>query len=197
MHSTALKNRLKPAKAVTKQTQPHPKERQYMSEETKNYSYLPAETNLEQRLRDTKAKHDTASSVVVHWGIQSRQNRIKALLDDQKENLHSLISSRACTCGLELKEDGMTTILDLVLSKHHRNPKTLKPELEPRFRGMVGRRLFGMNGPNPIDEKWNNFVLNYLGQEIRNRVFVPLVWMPLRDIPHTLWHQRPVPPKDQ
>ena len=168
-----------------------------MSEETKNYSYLPAETNLEQRLRDTKAEHDKASSVVIHWGIQNRQMKIQALLDDQRENLHSLISNRGCTCGLELNDDGMTTILDLVLSKHHRNPKTLEPDLDPRFRGMIERRLFSMGGGNPIDEKWNNFVLNYLGKEIRNRVFIPLVWLPLRDIPHTVWHQRPVPPTDE
>jgi hypothetical protein len=54
-----------------------------------------------------------------------------------------------------------------------------------------------MGGPNPIDEKWNNFVLNYLGKEIRNRVFVPIVWQPLRDISHTVWHQRPVTPKEE
>jgi hypothetical protein len=62
---------------------------------------------------------------------------------------------------------------------------------------MVSRRLFSMGGPNPIDEKWNNFVLNYLGKEIRNRVFVPIVWQPLRDISHTVWHQRPVTPKEE
>jgi hypothetical protein len=91
----------------------------------------------------------------------------------------------------------MTTILDLVLSRHHRNPVTLEQDLDPRFRGMVKRRLFSMGGPNPIYEKWNNFVLNYLGKEIRNRVFVPIVWQPLRDIPHTLWHERPVAPEKE
>jgi hypothetical protein len=168
-----------------------------MSVETNNYSYLPAETNLRERLRATKAEHKTASSVVIHWGIQARQNRLQALLDDQKENLHSLLYDNLCTCGLQLNDDGMTTILDLVLSKHHRNPKTLEPDPDPRFRGMVERRLFSMGGSNSIDDKWNNFVLNYLGKEIRNRVFVPLVWMPLRDIPHTVWHQRPVKPSEE
>lgn len=166
-----------------------------MSEQTQNYSYAPAETNLKERLRATKAEHDTASSVVIHWGIQSRQNKLQALLNDQTENLHSLLFTNLCTCGLQLEDDGMTTILDLVLSKHHRNPVTLEQDLDPRFRGMVTRRLFSMGGPNSIDEKWNNFVLKYLGKEIRNRVFVPLVWQPLRDIPHTLWHQRPVTPE--
>lgn len=167
-----------------------------MSEETKNYSYMPAETNLAARLRATKAEHDTASSVVIHWGIQSRQMKLQALFSDQRENLHSLLFDNLCTCGLQLKDDGMTTILDLVLSKHHRNPVTLEPDLDPRFRGMVTRRLFSMGNPNPIDAKWNNFVLNYLGKELRNRVFIPLVWMPLRDIPHTLWNERPVAPED-
>jgi hypothetical protein len=59
---------------------------------------------------------------------------------------------------------------------------------------MVERRLFSMGGPNKIDQAWNDFVLNYLGKEIKNRVFVPLSWIPLRDVPHTVWHQRPVTP---
>ena len=102
-----------------------------MSVETNNYSYLPAETNLRERLRATKAEHDKASSVVIHWGIQSRQNKLQALLNDQRENLHSLLFNNLCTCGLQLEDDGMTTILDLVLSKHHRNPITLEQDLDP------------------------------------------------------------------
>jgi hypothetical protein len=197
MHSTAVTRRFKPAPKQLHSQHQSKKEEPSMSEQTQNYSYAPAETNLEARLRATKAEHDKASSVVIHWGIQSRQNKLQALLNDQRENLHSLLFNNLCTCGLQLEDDGMTTILDLVLSKHHRNPVTLEQDLDPRFRGMVSRRLFSMGGPNPIDEKWNNFVLNYLGKEIRNRVFVPIVWQPLRDIRHTVWHPRPVSPKEE
>jgi hypothetical protein len=72
MPSTAVTRRFK---LVPKQTPPQhqpKKEELSMSEVTQNYSYAPAETNLEARLRATKAEHDKASSVVIHWGIQNR-----------------------------------------------------------------------------------------------------------------------------
>ena len=167
-----------------------------MSEVKKNYTYLRPEIDIEERLQATKNEHKYASSVVVHWGIQGRQNRLQALFNDQRENLHSLFGDNSCTCGLKLLDEN-ASLLDLVLSRHHRNHITLERDLDPRFRGLVTPRLFSMGGPNKTDAKWDSFVLNYLGKEIRNRVFVPLSWIPLRDIPHTVWHQRPVAPEGE
>ena len=167
-----------------------------MSEEKKNYSYRTPDLDIPERLQATKNEHKYVSSVVGHWGIQARQNRLQALFDDQRDNLHSLFEDNSCTCGLRLL-DKCATVLDLVLSKHHRNHLTLERDLDPKFRGMVERRLFSMGGPNKIDQAWNDFVLNYLGKEIKNRVFVPVSWIPLRDIPHTVWHQRPVTPEGE
>jgi hypothetical protein len=143
---------------------------------TISYNYLPPETNLRARLRATIEEHKQAASVVVHWGIQSRQDKLEALLADQEANLHSLMFDNTCSCGLVLTDEGMTTILDLVLSKHHRNHKTLELETSPRFRGLVGRRLFGMGRRNRTDENWDKFVLSYVSRDLGDGLAVPEIW---------------------
>ena len=143
---------------------------------TISYKYLPPEINLRARLRATIDEHKQPVSVVVHWGIQSRQNNLEALLADQEANLHSLMFDNTCSCGLVLTDEGMTTILDLVLSEHHRKHKILELETNPRFRGLVGRRLFGMGRGNRIDENWDKFVLSYVSRDLGDGLAVPEIW---------------------
>jgi len=151
------------------------------------WDYLPAEINLESRYLATKAQHANASSVVEHWGIQSRQNKLKALLDDQRDNLHSLLFDNLCTCGLKISSGRALEISDLVISRHHRNPVTLKPEPDPVFRGIVGTRLFNLNVQNPIDAKWDEFVLNYLGNDLKGKIAIPVIWKIRREQPNQPW----------
>ena len=147
-----------------------------------DWDYLPAEINLEARYQATKAEHRKAVSVVVHWGIASRELRLKALLDDQNANLHCIISENTCTCGLQIKSGRKLEIADLVISRHHRNPITLKPDAVPIFRGLVGRRLFSVNFPHPIDLNWDQFVLDYLGRDLKSKIAVPVTWQVRRKV---------------
>jgi len=154
----------------------------FMSETKLKWHYLPAETDLSKRLRLAAEEHKRAKSVVVHWGIQSRQNILKALLKDQEENLHSLLFGKnTCSCGLVLEDDGMTTVLDLVLSNHHRNPVTLEPEFNPHFRGLVGKRLFGLGNQVQTDRFWDNFVVQNVGTMLKGILVVPLSWRLVRE----------------
>ena len=146
------------------------------------WDYLPAENNLEARYLETQAEHRKAVSVVVHWGIASRELRLKALLDDQNANLHCIISGNTCTCGLRINSGRKLEIADLVISRHHRNPLTLKPDPEPIFRGLVGLRLFSVNSPHPIDLNWDQFVLDYLSKDFKSKLAVPVTWQMRRRV---------------
>jgi len=152
-----------------------------------DWDYLPPEIDLEARYLATRAEHDRPVSVVVHWGIASRELRLKALWEDQKDNLHSLIAKDTCTCGLQIKSDRKLEITDLVISRHHRNPLTLKPEPDPLFRGMVGSRLFHMNHQHPIDQEWDQFVLDYLGADLKGKISIPVIWKIKREISNRPW----------
>lgn len=161
-----------------------------MSEATIKWHYLPAERDLVERVRATKEEHNKSVSVVVHWGIEARKCKLEALLQDQKENLHSLVAEKTCSCGLVLEDLGMTTILDLVLSQHHRNPTTLEPESKPNFRGLVGKRHFGLGSKVPIDVMWDNFVVQHVGTMLKGNRVVPLSWTIVGDDLDTLLQQR-------
>jgi len=85
---------------------------------------------------------------------------LRPVLKDLEEGLHSLIQENTCTCGLRIeKSDNLLAIIE---SKHHRNHKTLEPEPNPKFRGLVGRRitwpLMGTDAKHKVDVKWDLIV---------------------------------------
>jgi len=86
---------------------------------------------------------------------------LRPVLQDLEDGLHSLIQENTCTCGLRIKRSD--NLLAIIESKHHRNHSTLEPEPNPKFRGIVGRRIavanIGGNGMHPVDVLWDSIQL--------------------------------------
>jgi hypothetical protein len=82
---------------------------------------------------------------------------LRPALQDLEEGLHSLIQENTCSCGLRIKKSD--NLLAIIESKHHRNHITLEPEPNPKFRGLVGKRIavanIGGNDMHPVDELWD------------------------------------------
>jgi hypothetical protein len=96
----------------------------------------------------------------VFFGYWARVSLYKVALKDYEEGLHSLIQENTCSCGLRInKTDNLLAIIE---SEHHRNHKTLEPEPNPNFRGLVGRRIsmpLQVNDwQHPVDELWNRTI---------------------------------------
>ena len=85
---------------------------------------------------------------------------LRPVLQDLEEGLHSLIQENTCSCGLRIKKSN--NLLAIIESKHHRNHITLEPEPNPKFRGLVSRRIaaatIGGNDMHPVDELWNRML---------------------------------------
>jgi hypothetical protein len=85
---------------------------------------------------------------------------LRPVLQDLEEGLHSLIQENTCSCGLRIKKSD--NLLAIIESKRHRNHITLEPEPNPKFRGLVGRRIavatIDGNDMHPVDELWNRVV---------------------------------------
>jgi len=97
---------------------------------------------------------------------------LRPVLQDLEEGLHSLIQENTCTCGLRIKKS--SNLLAIIESKHHRNHITLEPEPNPKFRGLVGRRIavanIGGNDLHPVDVLWNQIHASDEPQESNNLV---------------------------
>ncbi|NBQ97837.1 MAG: hypothetical protein EBT26_00995 [Microbacteriaceae bacterium] len=90
----------------------------------------------------------------------SRTVLLRPVLQDLEEGLHSLIQENTCSCGLRIKKsDNLLAIID---SKHHRNHITLEPEPNPKFRGLVARRIAAPflhgNDAHPVDMLWDRII---------------------------------------
>jgi len=85
---------------------------------------------------------------------------LRPVLQDLEEGLHSLIQENTCSCGLRIKKSA--NLLAIIESKHHRNHITLEPEPNPKFRGLVGKRIAAPfihgHDMHPVDELWNRVV---------------------------------------
>ena len=90
---------------------------------------------------------------------------LRPVLQDLEEGLHSLIQENTCTCGLRIKKSD--NLLAIIESKHHRNHSTLEPEPNPKFRGLVGRRIKVANirgsDMHPVDVLWNRIAFGHSG----------------------------------
>jgi len=82
---------------------------------------------------------------------------LRPVVQDLEEGIHSLIQENTCTCGLRIKKSD--NLLAIIESKHHRNHKTLEPEPNPKFRGLIGRRISMPMQPkdwqHPVDVLWD------------------------------------------
>ena len=85
---------------------------------------------------------------------------LRPVLKDLEEGLHSLIQENTCSCGLTIKKSD--NLLAIIESKHHRNHSTLEPEPNPKFRGLVGKRIAAPfihgNDMHPVDVLWDRIV---------------------------------------
>ena len=125
-----------------------------------NYSYTNQWFNPQQTIDEIRKKYGRIDSSPVFYGYWSKAAAYTVALADYEEGLHSLITENTCTCGLRLeKSDNLLAIIE---SKHHRNHKTLEPEPNPKFRGLVGRRIAApfINGSDihPVDALWDRIV---------------------------------------
>ena len=94
-------------------------------------------------------------------GSGREPQKYKVALADYEEGLHSLITRDTCTCGLKINDS--ENLLAIIESEYHRNHKTLEPEFNPKFRGLVGRRiswpLMGTDQKHEVDALWDRIVI--------------------------------------
>ncbi len=127
---------------------------------TKGWSYTKQWENPQEKLEAIRKKRGRIDSSPVFFGSWAEAAPYTVVLADYEEGLHSLITENTCTCGLRLeKSDNLLAIIE---SKHHRNHKTLEPEPNPKFRGLVGRRLswplMGTDQNHSVDVLWDRIV---------------------------------------
>ncbi len=125
-----------------------------------NHSYTSQWESPQEKLDAIRKKRGKIDSSPVFFGYWAEAAPYTVVLADYEEGLHSLITENTCTCGLRLKKsDNIPAIIE---SKHHRNHKTLEPAPNPKFRGLVGRRIAApfLNGSDihPVDALWDRVV---------------------------------------
>ena len=124
------------------------------------WSYTNQWENPQKTLDAIRKKRGKMNSSPVFFGYWAEAAPYRVALADHEENLHSLIQENTCTCGLRIEKS--ENVLAIIESKHHRNHKTLEPEPNPKFRGLVGRRitwpLMGTDAKHHVDVKWDLIV---------------------------------------
>ena len=127
---------------------------------TKGWTYTKQWENPQEKIAAIDKEYGRISSSPVFFGYWAKVSPYRVVLKDYEEGLHSLIQVNTCTCGLRIeKSDNLLAIIE---SKHHRNHKTLEPEPNPKFRGLVGKRIAAPfihgNDMHPVDELWNEII---------------------------------------
>ena len=122
-----------------------------------SWRYVDQWENPQETINAIDKEYGRITSSPVFFGYWARVVLYKVALKDYEEGLHCLIQETTCSCGLRInKSDNLLAIIE---SKHHRNHKTLEPEPNPRFRGLVGRRismpLQAKDWQHPVDELWD------------------------------------------
>ena len=121
------------------------------------WRYVKEWENPQESINEIQQFYGKITSSPVFFGYWARVSLYRVALKDYEEGLHSLIQENTCSCGLRIsKSDHLLAIIE---SKHHRNHKTLEPEPNPKFRGLVGRRiampLMPMDWQHPVDVLWD------------------------------------------
>ena len=104
-----------------------------------NWSYVKKWENPQDTIKAIDKEYGKITSSPVFFGYWAKVSLYRVALKDYEEGLHSLIQENTCTCGLRINKSA--NLLAIIESKHHRNHKTLEPEPNPKFRGLVGRRI--------------------------------------------------------
>lgn len=116
--------------------------------------------NPEKTITEIRSRYGTINSSPVFFGYWSKVYVYNAAVKDVKENLHSLIQKRMCSCGLTFREDQPYEAI--LTSSNHRNHVTLEREPNPKFRGKVGRRLvwpmMPLEAQHEVDKLWDQIV---------------------------------------
>ena len=125
-----------------------------------NWSYVKKWENPQETIKAIDKEYGKITSSPVYFGYWAKVSLYRVALKDYEEGLHSLIQENTCTCGLRInKSDNLLAIIE---SKHHRNHKTLEPEPNPKYRGLVGRRitmpLMPMDWRHEVDVLWDLMV---------------------------------------
>ena len=125
-----------------------------------NWSYVKKWENPQETIKAIDKEYGRIPSSPVFFGYWAKVSLYRVALKDYEEGLHSLIQENTCTCGLRISKSDNP--LAMIESKHHRNHKTLEPEPNPMFRGIVGKRITMPLMPNgwqhPVDELWDSSV---------------------------------------
>jgi len=124
------------------------------------WSYVKQWEKPQEKIAAIDKEYGRITSSPVFFGYWAKVSLYRVVLKDYEEGLHSLIQVNTCTCGLRLeKSDNLLAIIE---SKHHRNHKTLDPEPNPKFRGLVGRRIswpmMGIEDKHSVDVLWDRIV---------------------------------------
>ena len=127
---------------------------------TNNWSYVTKWGNPRETIKVIDGLYGKITSSPVFFSYWAKVSLYRVALKDYEEGLHSLIQENTCTCGLRInKPDNLLAIIE---SKHHRNHKTLEPEPNPKFRGLVGRRitmpLMPMDWRHEVDVLWDRII---------------------------------------
>jgi len=126
----------------------------------KNWSYVDTWVDPKAQIAKIATESQYAAGTP-KISFYARTVLLRPVLQDLEEGLHSLIQENTCTCGLRIKKSD--NLLAIIESKHHRNHITLELEPNPKFRGLVGRRIavanIGGNDMHPLDELWNRIVV--------------------------------------
>jgi len=128
---------------------------------TKTWTYTKQWENPQEKIAAIDKEYGRITSSPVFFGYWAKVSPYRVVLKDYEEGLHSLIQENTCTCGLRIEESD--NLLAIIESKHHRNHKTLEPEPNPKFRGLVGRRIswpmMGLQDKHSVDVLWDRIVM--------------------------------------
>ena len=123
----------------------------------KGWTYTKQWENPKEKIAAIEKEYGRITSSPVFFGYWAKVSPYRAVLKDYEEGLHSLIQENTCTCGLRIEKS--ENLLAIIESTHHRNHNTLEPEPNPKFRGLVGRRLswplMGTDQKHDVDVLWD------------------------------------------
>ena len=125
-----------------------------------NWRYVKQWENPQEKIAAIDKEYGRITSSPVFFGYWAKVSPYRVVLKDYEEGLHSLIQENTCTCGLRIEKS--ENLLAIIESKHHRNYKTLEPEPNPKFRGLVGRRIswpmMGLEDKHSVDVLWDRII---------------------------------------
>ncbi len=116
--------------------------------------------NPKQTIEAINKEYGRITSSPVFFGYWAKVSLYRVALKDWEEGLHSRITENTFSCGLLLSKS--SNPLAIIESNHHRNHKTLEPESNPKFRGLVGRRItwpmMALDQVHEMDLLWDGLV---------------------------------------